>query len=157
MTEEIQKLPGAAGVPICRRAFLEKALKASLATWAAGLAFPAAAYLWPARSEGPGGSIVKAGLAESIAIGKATIIAAGGAPILIVRPSAGELRAFSAVCTHLGCLVEWRSAKGDIYCPCHGGRFDLDGKVVGGPPPRPLPRYPVSVEKGQILVQVKAE
>ena len=67
----------------------------------------------------------------------------------------GELRAFSAVCTHLGCIVKWQPTERQaIYCECHGGMFDREGAVVGGPPPRPLPRYPVEVRDGQVFVKM---
>lgn len=67
----------------------------------------------------------------------------------------GELRAFSAVCTHLGCIVRWEPGMEHLYCACHGGMFDREGQVVGGPPPRPLPSYPVEVRDGQIVVKVR--
>ncbi len=67
----------------------------------------------------------------------------------------GELRAFSAVCTHLGCIVKSEPTDHHaLYCACHGGMFDSQGAVVGGPPPRPLPRYPVEVRDGQVFVKI---
>jgi cytochrome b6-f complex iron-sulfur subunit len=67
----------------------------------------------------------------------------------------GELRAFSAVCTHLGCIVQWQPTDHHaLYCACHGGMFTREGEVVGGPPPRPLPRYPVEVRDGQVFVKM---
>ena len=67
-----------------------------------------------------------------------------------------SLRAFSAVCTHLGCIVRWEAGMEHLYCACHGGMFDRAGRVVGGPPPRPLPRYPVEVREGQVFVKIKS-
>lgn len=67
----------------------------------------------------------------------------------------GEVRAFSAVCTHLGCIVRWESGMEHLYCACHGGMFNREGQVVGGPPPRPLPSYPVEVRDGHVFVKVK--
>lgn len=67
----------------------------------------------------------------------------------------GELRAFSAVCTHLGCIVQSQPTEHHaLYCACHGGMFNREGEVVGGPPPRPLPRYPVEVRDGQVFVKM---
>ncbi len=69
----------------------------------------------------------------------------------------GEVRAFSAVCTHLGCLITWQpTADHAWYCPCHKGKYDREGRVVSGPPPRPLTRYPVSVRDGRVYVKIKA-
>ena len=84
------------------------------------------------------------GIVVNLAMGHVALVDAGG-----------ELRAFSAVCTHLGCIV--RSEPTDhhaLYCACHGGMFNRDGEVVGGPPPRPLPRYPVEVRDGQVFVRI---
>ncbi len=67
----------------------------------------------------------------------------------------GELFALSPVCTHLGCMVNWHRGKGQFLCPCHGGKYDIEGRVVGGPPPRPLSRLPLRVEKGKVLIGVK--
>ena len=84
------------------------------------------------------------GLVLSLPTGQVALVDAGG-----------ELRAFSAVCTHLGCIVRWESGMEHLYCACHGGMFGLDGQVVGGPPPRALPRYPVEVREGQVFVKIK--
>lgn len=61
----------------------------------------------------------------------------------------------SAVCSHLGCLVNYRREKGEFVCPCHGGRYDLAGRNISGPPPAPLTRFPVRIEDGKVLVGVK--
>lgn len=74
---------------------------------------------------------------------------------VVLLDAGGELRAFSAVCTHLGCIVKWLPTEHHaIYCECHGGMFTRDGDVAGGPPPRPLPRYPVEVREGQVFVKM---
>ncbi len=82
--------------------------------------------------------------------GEALQVLHKGKPVLIVRSSDGGLHALSAVCTHLGCLVKWSSETGGIECPCHAARFGLDGTVLGGPAPSPLPEIPVGVENGII-------
>jgi cytochrome b6-f complex iron-sulfur subunit len=59
----------------------------------------------------------------------------------------------SAICTHLGCVVGWKSSQGNIECPCHDGRFNpFNGAVISGPPPRPLPSYEVVVQNEQVYV-----
>ncbi|MDA8211266.1 MAG: ubiquinol-cytochrome c reductase iron-sulfur subunit [Clostridia bacterium] len=63
----------------------------------------------------------------------------------------GEVIAYSALCTHLGCAYTWREEQKVFYCPCHGGMFDIQGNVTGGPPPRPLDRYETKVENGRLL------
>jgi cytochrome b6-f complex iron-sulfur subunit len=72
--------------------------------------------------------------------------------VFIRRDEAGKLIAFSAVCTHLGCIVGFNRVRREFICPCHAGRYDLDGNVVYGPPPRPLERLPVRVQGEYIQV-----
>lgn len=94
--------------------------------------------------------------------GPRALVPAGGGVVLSLPTgqialvdAGGELRAFSAVCTHLGCIVRWQPDMEHLYCACHGGMFSRDGQVVGGPPPRPLPQYPVEVREGQVFVKIK--
>lgn len=65
-----------------------------------------------------------------------------------------RFQALSARCTHKGCVVDWRPAEKQFHCPCHGGRFDANGRVLGGPPPSPLPILPTKVVKGVVFVRV---
>ncbi len=65
---------------------------------------------------------------------------AGGEPL---RP--GDVRAFNAICTHVDCTVQYRPEKNDIFCTCHNGVYDLKGRNVSGPPPRPLEEYEVTL------------
>lgn len=139
-----------------RRPVLARILKMGAVTWAAGLATPAISYLWPAQSEGPGQGAVKAVPDNEIPVGGSKLVQGGAIPILLIRLTKTEYRAFSAVCTHLGCLVQWRPLEKDIFCPCHGGRYDAEGKVLGGPPPRPLSPYPATVVGGDVEIRLSA-
>jgi Rieske Fe-S protein len=67
----------------------------------------------------------------------------GGKPCLVLRTAAGEIKAFNAICTHTDCTVKYRPDKDDIFCSCHGGVYDTNGRNVSGPPPRPLEPYKV--------------
>jgi Rieske Fe-S protein len=74
------------------------------------------------------------------------------AEVVVTQPSKGQFQAFSAVCTHQGCLVN-QVADGAIICPCHGSRFSIeDGSVLGGPAPKPLPAATVTVRSGKVVV-----
>jgi cytochrome b6-f complex iron-sulfur subunit len=67
-----------------------------------------------------------------------------------------ELLAFSAICTHEGCTVTYQPGESVIWCPCHDGRFDLNGRVLSGPPPRPLPKYAANRQPdGGIIVNIR--
>jgi len=74
----------------------------------------------------------------------------------IVSSTAG-LVVFSATCSHLGCLVNYHKEKREFICPCHGGRYDLTGKNIAGPPPAPLTRFPVRVRDGTIYIGIKVQ
>ncbi len=60
---------------------------------------------------------------------------------------------FSTRCTHLGCSVHWESSKNKFLCPCHGGQFDINGNVVGGPPPKPLKKLESKIENGRLFIK----
>jgi len=80
------------------------------------------------------------------------IIKFGTQPVLLIRLAQSEWRAFSAVCTHLGCIVQYDGARRIIWCACHNGQYDLNGKVIAGPPPAPLTEYVVHLRGDQIVV-----
>lgn len=70
---------------------------------------------------------------------------------ILVRISEENLVAYSRRCTHLSCPVEWEPSKQRLYCPCHNGAFGIeDGRVLQGPPPRPLPRIRLEVREGEV-------
>jgi Rieske Fe-S protein len=74
------------------------------------------------------------------------IVRFGAEPVIVIRASDTEFRAFSATCTHLDCIVEYRKDKQTIWCNCHNGQYDpQSGKNVAGPPPKPLIAYQVHV------------
>jgi len=70
----------------------------------------------------------------------------------VKREKEGQIVAISAGCTHLGCIVTWDEAKKIFKCPCHDGRFDVDGRVVSGPPPAPLKRHKTRIDNGKIFL-----
>lgn len=73
------------------------------------------------------------------------ILRFGNDPVILIRVGEDDYRAFSAVCTHLSCIVEYQEDRSRIWCNCHNGWFDLNGQVVSGPPPRPLPPFEVDL------------
>jgi len=137
-----------------RRDFLDAAMKVGLTACAAGMAAPAVLYLLPAGSRGPKEALVPAGPADSFEAPGARMIQGEGKPVLVLSLGGGKFRAFSAICTHLGCIVKWDPATQKILCPCHAGAFGPDGKVLGGPPPRPLPEYEVVRVGNELKVKV---
>ena len=94
-------------------------------------------------------------------LGRVDEIAVGGSklfryptaehPCILVRLSEAEFAAYSQSCTHLACPVNYQHARKQFFCPCHEGFFSAeDGRVLAGPPPRALPRYPVEIRHGEI-------
>ncbi len=76
----------------------------------------------------------------------------GSIPAIVVNTSNKGFLAFSRVCTHMGCLVKYYPDRQEFICPCHAGTFDLDGNVISGPPPKPLPRFAVRVEGNNLVI-----
>lgn len=73
------------------------------------------------------------------------IVRFGAEPVILVRVSETEFRAFAATCTHLDCIVEFQKDKSRIWCNCHNGEYDLQGQQVAGPPPKPLEPFEVDL------------
>lgn len=76
--------------------------------------------------------------------------------LYVVRKSDAEVRVFSDICTHLGCRVNWHPDQEHYISPCHNGHFDILGKNVSGPPPRPLDEFITKVENGNLFIQLPA-
>ncbi len=137
-----------------RRRFLGGLGLLSMA-WAGGLLYPVYRYLAPTIPKDPfdaeGKAPIEGVKAEDIAQpgqGRNAGFAGGG--LVVFRTPEGELRALSSKCTHAGCNVEFQG--GSIHCHCHGGVYDLEGKNVSGPPPKPLTRYRVTEQGGLLYV-----
>lgn len=98
---------------------------------------------------------------ERVLVGTTTDLEPGGnkvirfnkEPVILMHTPSGQFRAFSARCTHLGCVVQFQNEGGPHFgCNCHGSQFDLNGKNIAGPAPRPLPPFRVSVEGSSIYL-----
>ena len=135
-----------------RRTFLDRLMAGGLIAWGAAIFAPVVSYVWPVQRSGPVTQSVSAGKAADFANWQGQTIAVGGQPVLVVRTAQG-FRAFSAICTHLGCIVQWDAARHQITCPCHAGVFDINGRVLSGPPPRSLAEHDVSVVNGDVQVR----
>ena len=122
----------------------------------AAFVYPAIRYIIPPPvSESTSRSVVAAKVGE-LKNNSGKIFKFGSKPALLVRLADGTYRAFSAVCTHLNCTVQYREDLHEIWCACHNGTYDLEGRNVSGPPPRPLEMYEVHVQGEDVVVSRKA-
>ncbi|MBI5473891.1 MAG: Rieske (2Fe-2S) protein [Ignavibacteriae bacterium] len=135
-----------------KRDLLKYILGAGLVAWLGSIVYPLAAYLKPPRQAEVEVSSVKVGKLAEIEKDSGAIVRFGNKPVILVRSAAGELRAFSATCTHLDCTVQYRKDLGVIWCACHNGKYDFNGKNIAGPPPRPLDEYRVVVQGEEVLI-----
>lgn len=133
-----------------RRHFLELLGMGAVGIAAAGSLVLSAQYLSPNVVREPPTQF-KVGRPEDYPPGSVTLDKEQ--KVFIVRAKEGYFYALSAVCTHLGCIANWKSEEGIIACPCHGSKFTKEGTVIAGPAPRPLQRYSLSLDdRGQLVV-----
>ena len=118
--------------------------------------YPILRFLSPPEVPEDTSLTVSAGKASSLLPNSGRVVPFGAEPAIVVRLAGGELRAFTAVCTHLSCTVQYRDDLQQIWCACHNGHYDLTGRNVSGPPPRPLTPYDVNVKGDEIYLSRKA-
>lgn len=136
--------------PPQRRKFLFTMLAGLGALLGAASAWPIFRFLSPIDAGGGGAQVVVP--RSEVSAGKAHFFQYRGKPAVALQPSPGNFVALSAVCTHLGCVVAWQEQAGEFQCPCHGGRFSAEGKVLGGPPPKPLEPLAVTLDGDQLRI-----
>lgn len=149
---ENRKSPSGQGEKNNRRDFLNILLSGGFVAWFISLLFPVFKYLEPPEIEEVKVTSVKIGAVDEMEKDSGKIIKFGNKPVIVVRNPTGEFVAFSAVCTHLDCIVQYKKEYGQIYCACHNGRFDLSGRNVSGPPPFPLKKFGVTIKDKEVIV-----
>ncbi|PIR17725.1 MAG: cytochrome B6 [Deltaproteobacteria bacterium CG11_big_fil_rev_8_21_14_0_20_49_13] len=142
---------------IAKRNFLTKLVGGVLGVTAVIFAAPFVRYLIPKKNSGDANILTSADgkpvLEKEIKENSSFVGFSKSGPTIIIKRD-GKLRALSAVCTHLGCLVKWIPNEGVFFCPCHAGKFDANGVNISGPPPEPLTVYNVTVvEDGTIALE----
>jgi len=136
-----------------RRRFLRFLMSFSVVSSISIIAAPIVGFLIPPKTPtSGGGSRVLAAKLSELPAGTGKIVAMGSKPVIVTSTEAG-INAFSAVCTHLGCIVEFDATTRQIMCPCHDGHFNpASGVVVSGPPPRPLPPIATAIEGDDVYL-----
>ena len=135
-----------------RRSFLNTLLSVSGLALLGSMLYPVVHYLIPPESSGHSVDSVTAAKVGQLKPDSALIFKFGDKPGILIMTPEGQYRAFTAVCTHLGCTVRYRADIKEIWCPCHNGYYNLHGKNVAGPPPKPLTEFAVHVQGKDILV-----
>lgn len=150
---------------INRRNFLKVGLASITAFIAGAIGLPALGYIAsPAIKVKAVQNWIRLGTASKIEIGQPTlfkfkitkqtgwIVDEQEISVYVLTDNGRDFVALSNICTHLGCRVRWITDQQGFFCPCHNARFDREGAVVDGPPPRALDRYEVKIENDQLYV-----
>jgi cytochrome b6-f complex iron-sulfur subunit len=145
---------GGQGPVMGRRRLITYLLGFSVVSTLVGVLTPILGYLWPTSRVSAGTSEpVRVGASADFPAGKGEVVSVNDKPVIVVNTAQAGLKAFSAICTHLGCIVEWDTNRGIIACPCHGARFNpVNGAVISGPAPSPLPEFKLTVKDDAVYV-----
>lgn len=151
--------PGGAGDSGCppgegctRRRILNAFLASGAVATGGAVAYPLARFLLPPDVAEAAVASVTAGKVADFPVNSGRIFKMGSRPGILVRLPNGEFRAFSAVCTHLSCRVQYKPDAKLLWCACHNGTFDLTGRNIAGPPPRPLETFTANVRGDEVIV-----
>jgi len=144
-------------VPVPRRRFIEVLLGGGFLATAAAFIYPVLRYLAPPKASDIGSDSVVAGRVGELKANSGKIFRFGNRPGLLIHTASGEYRAMSATCTHLSCTVQYRDDLRQVWCACHNGKYDLNGRNVSGPPPRPLEGYEIQIRGDEIFVRRRRE
>jgi cytochrome b6-f complex iron-sulfur subunit len=133
------------GEGLSRRKWIDILLGSSAVAWLAAVVFPVLKYLTPPVDEaGAGKATLTDAQRDELKAKGFLILRIGTDRVLAIKDGDVKVKALSAKCTHEGCTVQFQATEGLIWCACHNGKFNLDGRVLSGPPPRPLAAFAVA-------------
>ena len=135
-----------------RRKFLNTLLSLSGVGGVLAVFYPILSFLNQPKSAEPEVNSIKAGLNNEFQANSSKIIKFGRTPVILIKTEDNQYKALSAGCTHLDCIVQYKKDTKQILCACHNGIYDLNGRNVSGPPPRPLEQYDVKVINEEIVI-----
>ena len=147
---EVNNRPLAA-VP--RRRFVEALLGTGFIATAIAFLYPVWKYLIPPKVADLSSDSVVAAHVGDLKPNSGKVFRFGSRPGLLIRTADGQYRAMSATCTHLSCTVQYRDELREVWCACHNGMYDLNGRNISGPPPRPLEAFEVQVRGDEVFVR----
>ncbi len=135
-----------------RRSFLNTILKTGLVAWIVSVIYPVARYLVPPKVAELNVNSVDVGPVADFPKNSSKILRFGRKPIIVIRKSNGDFKALEATCTHLDCNVQFKKETEQVWCACHNGLYDIEGKNISGPPPKPLAQFKVDIARENIIV-----
>lgn len=135
-----------------RRSFLDYLLGTSAVATLGAIVYPIIRFMQPPQIVESGERSVVAAKLNEIPKNTGKIFKFGNKPGILVHTDTGEFKAFSALCTHLECIVQYKPETKQIWCACHNGQYNLNGKNIGGPPPRPLEEFQVNTRGDEVVV-----
>ena len=135
-----------------RRKFLNTLIGGGFVGYLGSALYPMFSYLRPPKVPEANVNSIKAGIASEFPLNSGQILKFGRKPVILVKTDNGNFIAFAGTCTHLDCIVQYRQDTKQIWCACHNGVYDLRGRNVSGPPPKPLEEYSVNVVNDEIIV-----
>jgi cytochrome b6-f complex iron-sulfur subunit len=151
------RAPGSShAAPQDRRTVVSWLLGGGVAASLASFFYPVLRFLNPPQAAEASVNEVAAGKVQDLKPNSGKIVKFGNKPALLIRINDTEWKAFSAVCTHLNCTVQYQEARREIWCACHNGTYDLNGRVSSGPPPKPLDELAVKIRDDQVVISHRA-
>ena len=139
-------------MPQTRRGLVGWLLGGGFTASIAAFLYPVLRFMAPPPIAEASVNEVTAGKVKEFKVNAGKIVKFGTTPALLVRLGDDEWRSFSGICTHLNCTVQYQESSRQIWCACHNGFYDLNGKVVSGPPPRPLEEFTVRVRGDEVVL-----
>ncbi|MFQ5454574.1 MAG: ubiquinol-cytochrome c reductase iron-sulfur subunit [Nitrospirota bacterium] len=155
--EDITKHEENSSNNIDRRSFFEQTINIGIVIWgiiaSIGAGYTGLKYIWPTEKTrgGVDDKRISLPLSDILPEGRIKKVILKGRPIGVIMVD-NNVHAISLICTHLGCIVEWQPDKNILFCPCHASSFDLNGNVLGGPAPKPLPTYETKIVDDKIII-----
>jgi cytochrome b6-f complex iron-sulfur subunit len=135
-----------------RRSLIRWLLGGGIFSSIASFLYPVTKFMMPPNVPEAAVNEVVAGKVQMLKPNAAAIVKFGNKPVLLVRVSETEWKALTAVCTHLNCTVQYQENTRQIWCACHNGYYDLNGKVLSGPPPKPLDEFVVRIRGDEVVI-----
>jgi cytochrome b6-f complex iron-sulfur subunit len=135
-----------------RRSFLAEALVSWIILMLLPIIYGITKYILPSKISEAVQESMKAAKVYEITPQTSKLVRFNNKPVLIIRNERGQIKALSAVCTHLGCIIQYLPVQRNFHCNCHGSIFDTDGKNISGPAPIPLAQFKVDIKSDDIII-----